>query len=267
MAEYRRVTLECADRDWADCRTHDEVAQRHRSDHIWKQFLTGQPATWYAGDAVRDRTRDAENQNPRPGTRLIGSLKTETHRAWVWEDDGSVYDTTAFGDAEIHWMIAYGNRRRGQRSDLQEHCKSLLLDPYDSWRSGDDDYKALLAAHDDNFSNRAVSAVRAAIDEAERHHNTVVSITSDDLEGSVIREHDADVVDGVVIVEIGELWVIFKKQRPNGRYLTYDDAVLIAGVAAPDGVDLEVAYEEERIRDGLYLTDPGAEWVLYAELD
>lgn len=203
MAEYRRATLECADRDWADCRTHDDVARRHRSDNLWKQFLTDRTATWYSGDAVRDRTRDAEGQNPRPGTRVIGSLKTETHRAWVWKDDGSVYGGTDFGDTEIHWMIAYGNRRQGQGSDLQERCKSLLLDPYDSWRPGDDDYKALLAAHDDGFSSRAVDAVRAAIDAAERQHNSVITIASDDLGGSVIRERDADVVDGVVIVEIG----------------------------------------------------------------
>ena len=265
--EYRRVTLECAGRDWAGCRRHDDVIRLHAGEDLIRQFERQNTATWYTQAALRERTRDAPARGPRPGTRPIGQCKVTGFRSWIWKDDGSVFDLDGFDEADINWMIAYGNRRRGDRSDLQVSHAFVLHDPEDSWRPVKDDYVELLHVHNSGFTDRAANAVAAAIEEAEMAHNTVVPIVSPELDGTVIQEHDHEEdLEGVVIVEINELWVILKNTRPNGRFMTYEDAITIAGLAFPEGVEPQIAFEDEQIRGGLYSTDPATEWVIYGEL-
>ena len=264
MAEYRRVTAACAKRDGDGCRTHVDVMERHGSSDLFKQFVGQQTSTWYAGEAVRDRSRDAEGQARRPGPRLIGSFKVDGYRAWVWKDDGSVFGLDNFDGFHLNWMIAFGNRRRDDRSDLQEKCKHLLLDPEDSWRPDLDDYKSLLEEHDQGFTERAVRAVSAALAKAGAEHNTIVPISSPEIGGNVVHEHDEDpAVAGRVIVEINEIWIILDQNRPDGRFLRYEDALLIASASVADDVELEPLFDSWPIRGDLYRTDPAKEWIFY----
>lgn len=268
---YRRITCQCAKDDWPQCSTHAAVLNRHGSTDILTQFLRQKPETWYIGAAPRERRRDVKSKQQAPSARVIGSFKTEGQRAWVWHDDGSVYDVPGdFPGFDLHWMIAYGNRRKGHRSDLQEKRRALLEDPHDTWRPTDADYGDLLAEHDNGFTARAVASVQSAVGRAEREHNTVIAIESTDVEGSVVHEHDHDDeddgVEGVVVAEINELWLLLSKQRKGGRQLTYQDALVIAAAAYPDGVFPDTVQESYSIRDGLLTADPTTHYVFYAEL-
>lgn len=268
MADYRRVTQQCARDDWR-CHTHEDVVASGGATDLLKQFFSQTPATWYAGDAPRDRRRNVKSRQKAPGTRVIGSLKVEGFRAWVWADDGSVFDIEgSFSGFDLHWMIAYGNRRQGHRSDLQEKRKSLLQDPEDTWRPTETDYESLLEDHDDGFTDRAVKAIKQAVDEASRHHNVVVEIVSDDIGGHVVHEHDEDVddVDGMVVEEINERWLLLAKQRSNGRRLTYEDALALAPHGYPANIYPELVSARHDIRDGLLMADPATHYVFYAEL-
>jgi hypothetical protein len=269
-AVYRRVTRQCAKDDWPHCRTHAEVAKRHGTTELFKKFLSSDPETWYIGDAVRERRRDVKKKQKAPSARVIGGLKTETHRAWAWHDDGSVYGITAgFPGFELHWMIAYGNRREGHRSDLQLKRQDLLEDPDDNWRPSDADYEELLGEHDRGFTERAVAAVTAAVESAGQQHNTVIDIESPELEGDVLQEHEHDepddTVEGAVIAEINELWVLLAKERAGGRALTYTDALTIAGQAYPDGVYPVTVQEPHSIRGGLLNANPSTHYVFYSD--
>jgi hypothetical protein len=268
VAEYRRITRQCAADDWSRCRTHEDVLKRYGGTNNIKQFLSQDPRTWYAGENLRERRRGLKRGQKAPGTRVIGQVKVTGYRNWVWEDDGSVYDVKgAFAGFGIHWMIAHGNRRRGDgRSDLQETHKALLHDPSDTWRPGEEDYEDLLAAHDAGFTERSVAAIRKAVERAEREHNTAIDIPSGDVAGKVVHEHDEDVVDGVVIDEINERWVLLAKTRHGGRPLTYSDAEAFAAVAYPDGTYPDVVQHKYDIRDGLLVADPTTHYVFYAEL-
>lgn len=269
MATYRRVTRQCSKADWPQCRVHDDVAQRHGSTDLFKQFLRQDPRTWYTKKALRERRRDVVAGRAAPSTRPIGSVKTEGFRAWVWRDDGSVYDIQAgFTGCELHWMIAYGNRRVGDnRSDMQVTHAALLEDPDDCWRPSDDDYADLLVEHDEGFTERAVTAIQHAVEYAEQHHNTVVDINSDDVGGHVVHEHDEDLVCGLVVEEINERWVLLAKTRTGGRALTYVDSQTLAATAYPDGVFPEVVQQRHTIRGGLLVADPKSHYVFYAELE
>jgi hypothetical protein len=267
VAEYRRVTRQCAADDWSQCHTHEDVVNRYGSTDLIKQFQSQNPQTWYSGDAPRERRRDVRSGQAAPGTRVIGQLKVTGFRAWVWEDDGSVYGVQRdFAGFELHWMIAYGNRRSGHRSDLQAKRRALLEDPHDSWRPSDDDYADLLAAHDDGFTERNVEAIRRAVDRAERTQNTVIDIASGEIAGHVVHEHDEDVVEGVVIEEINERWLLLAKKRHGGRPLTFTDALALAAAAYPDGTYPDTVTHQHSIRDGLLLADPATHYVFYAEL-
>jgi len=266
MAEYRRVTRQCAEDDWKQCRTHRDVLDRHGGSDIVKQFLAQNPSRWYAGDAPRDRRRDVKSGQRAPGTRVIGSIKTEGFRAWVWADDGSVYDTEKFAGHDLHWMIAYGNRRKGHRSDLQEKRRDLLEDPDDTWRPVDRDYEDLLAEHDAGFSARAVAAIQRAVELAEDQHNTVIDIASEDVAGHVVHEHDEDRIQGVVIAETNERWLLLAKLRTGGRPLTFGDAQALAASAYPADVFPEVVSKAYKIRGNLLLADPATHYIFYAEL-
>lgn len=113
MEEYRRVTRQCAADDWPGCKTHDDVLKRHGGSDLVGQFLRQEPCTWYAGDAPRERRRDVRPGQPAPSTRVIGQLKVEGFRAWVWQDDGSVYGIKrTFAGFRLHWMI----RRAAERA-------------------------------------------------------------------------------------------------------------------------------------------------------
>lgn len=267
MEEYRRVTRQCAVDDWPGCKTHDDVLERHGGTDLVGQFLRQEPRTWYAGDAPRERRRDVRPSQPAPSTRVIGQLKVEGFRAWVWQDDGSVYGIKrAFAGFRLHWMIAYGNRRRGHRSDLQNKRRALLEDPDDTWRPGDDDYADLLAAHDAGFTERNVKAIRRAAERAERAHNTVVDIASAELSGHVVHEHDEDLVEGVVIEELNERWVLLAKTRRGGRPLTFTDAQALAAAAYPSGIYPESVSQRYGIRGDLLVADPTTHFVFYADL-
>lgn len=267
VAVYRRVTRQCAKDDWPQCQCHDDVARRYAGRDLYEQFQKQDPQTWYTGDAPRDRRRDLRPRQKAPGKRVIGSLKTQGYRGWVWHDDGSMYDVAAdFSGFDLHWMIAHGNRRRGDRSDLQTKRLSLLHDPDDTWRPQDSDYEELLAEHDDGFTERAIAAVQAAVDRAERQHNTVIPIRPGEVEGSVVHEHDEDEIDGVVVEEINERWLLLSKQRTGGRPLTFTDALAIATGAYPKGVYPAVVRERHSIRGGLLTADPEHFHVFYAEL-
>jgi hypothetical protein len=267
VAEYRRVTRQCAADDWPQCRTHEDVVDRHGGTDLIKQFLGQDPRIWYSGKAPRERRRDLRPGQPAPGTRVIGQVKVAGFRAWVWQDDGTVYDIErGFAGFELHWMIAYGNRRRGHRSDLQEKRKALLHDPHDSWRPRGDDYADLLAAHDDGFTERNVAAIRRAVERAQHEHNTVIDIAAGEVTGHVVHEHDEDVVDGVVIEETNERWLLLAKERRGGRPLTFADAQILAAAAYPDHIYPETVMQRYDIRGGLHVADPATHFVFYAEL-
>jgi hypothetical protein len=270
--EYRRVTRQCAKDDFSSCKVHDDVFAKHGSKNLLKQFLSQDPATWYVKDALRERRRDVKGGQVSPGTRPIGSLKVSGFRAWVWLDDGSVYDVTkSFSGAEVHWMIAHGNRRKGHRSDLQEKRVALLQDPEDGWRPTTDDYADLLADHDDGFTERVLASVQDAMERAADEHNTVIVIEDAEVQGAVVHEHDEDEpveddVKGVVVHEIDEVWLMLDKTRTGGRPLEYLDALTIAALSFPDGVEPEVIEAAYDIRDGLYAADPETHHVFYAHL-
>lgn len=194
-------------------------------------------------------------------------MKTGTHRAWVWQDDGSVYGIAkAFSGLDIHWMIAYSNRRKGDpMSDLQEKRKSLLEDPDDTWRPGDDDYADLLAEHDDGFTERNAEAIREAVERAAQELNTVIDIASE-VEGNVVQEHDQDEVEGAVIEETSERWLLLAKKRRGGRRLTFEDAKALAAAGYPDEVFPDLVEQVHNIRGDLLTADPSTHYVFYAEL-
>jgi hypothetical protein len=266
MGEYRRVTRQCASDDWTKAKTHEDVLAAHGGENIVKQFLSQNPATWYTQDALRDRTRDRPKGQPAPGSRPIGNVKVEGFRAWVWHDDGSVYDVDgAFPEYDIHWMIAYGNRRVDHRSDLQEKRVSLLHDPEDSWRPTDADYEDLLAAHDAAFTELAKQAIAQAAERAEAEHNTVVPITASELQGAVVHEHEEDLVQGVVVAEINERWLLLDKHRSGGRPLLYGDAEALSVAAFPEDAYPAVVSQPHSIRDGLLNADPDTHYIFYYE--
>ena len=267
MAEYRRVTRQCADDDWAQCHTHAEVLKRHGSTVLLKQFLKQKPNTWYSGDAPRERRRNLRPGQPAPGKRVIGQVKVTGFRAWVWHDDASVYDIEDdFAGFDLHWMIAYGNRRQGDQSDLQSKRQALLHDPDDTWRPGEDDYADLLGEHDEGFTERNMTAIRHAVERAEREHNTIIDIASGEVGGQLVHEHDEDVVNGVVIEEINERWLLLAHHRHGGRILTYDDALTLVPAAYPDGVYPETVSQKFSIRGDLLTADPATHYVFYAQL-
>jgi len=160
------------------------------------------------------------------------------------------------------------NRREGHRSDLQVKRRALLEDPDDTWRPTDADYEDLLSEHDNGFTDRAVASVRFAVERAEHQHNTVIDIKSTDIEGSAVHEHDHedDDIEGVVVAEINELWLLLSKQRKGGRLLTYGDALVIAAAAYSDGVYPDTVQEPYTIRGDLLTADPKTHYVFYAEL-
>lgn len=267
MAEYRRVTKQCAKDDWSKASTHSEVLAAHGNENILQQFFAQQSDTWYSQDALRERRRGLAKGQASPGTRPIGSLKVSGFRAWVWHDDGSVYEVdTDFPEYDLHWIIAYGNRRKDDRSDLQSKRQDLLHDPDDSWRPVDADYAELLAEHDDAFTAQSADAIRAAVERAEGEHNTVIEIGPSEIQGSVVHEYDADIVQGVVVEEINERWVLLDKFRRGGRVLTFADAELLSVAGFPKEVDPVLVSQEHIIRGGLLYADPETHYIFYAEL-
>lgn len=265
-ATYRRVTRKCAKDDWG-CRTHTDVLANGSRTDLLKQFLKQTPETWFTKEARRDRARSLKPRQPRPGPRIIGSTKTEGFRAWVWEDDGSVYDVTgSFPGFKLYWMIAYGNRRRGDRSDLQEKRKALLQDPHDTWRPVDLDYADLVDEVDRDFGHRAQAAIKEAVRTARQQHNALIPIPSTDIAGNVIHEHtDVDVVEGIVVEEWNERWLLLAKMRPNGRPLTWPMARDLAAAAYPTGVIPGMVNETSPIRD-LLVANPETHFIFYHDL-
>lgn len=260
MQQYRRVTRACAERDWKPARTHDDVLAGNPGDHLLDRFLHDESLDYcHEGRNPMDRSRgDLAGAGPHK----IGNFHIKhpaARRAWLWRDTGELDPAGKL--FKIDWMIATGARRKGDRTDLQDSHSDLLRDSDDTWLPTEDDYADLADAIDARWLERAFEAVHAAVEAAEAHRRTPVTVDIDKVNADVVQDEGLPIeASATVIEEYSERWFIVERLDAANRPVQEEIANALAAAAfedVEDDDDIEEVSALTTLLGGTYTIDPG----------